>query len=254
MKAPYTLVLGLGIGFAVGWLLHAALVTPPEPTGPERGRARWERPVEPRPAVGDVEETLAHGPSPGPPVPTREEEVDVPALRREAAEALAAGEKSRFEHAVQRLTHAGTDEAHRAILESIRPESLPGPLIGMTYFRALHDADVPGIATVARRRFEMNLEAGRTSRVAAAGWVDLVARHGDDADIAWLVERDESGQIRSFSRAAIFSSPTAPARRAARRLLEAEGGERRRWPEYGRFDLEEVPPESLEDEVVAVRR
>lgn len=72
---------------------------------------------------------------------------------------------------------------------------LPHPF-GSSLGRALEDSEVTGLAESARRRFGQMLEEGGDSWTAAAGWFELVAAHGGREDLTWLLERNESSQIR----------------------------------------------------------
>jgi hypothetical protein len=144
-----------------------------------------------------------------------QEPVDVDAALRDLAAAREAGDVEAFHLAIAALSRADDPRAERRLLDLMAETnlSLPHP-IGTRIMTGLRRSTLPGIAAAARARFEANLVAGETSWTAAEGWLDLVANHGSEADLDWLLEQGQSPQIRSEAREALALSdnPLAIAR------------------------------------------
>lgn len=137
---------------------------------------------------------------------------------------------------VRALAKAGTPEADEILIRVVGDDGLsfPSPqTLAHLVYDSLEKSEQPGIADAARRRFERNLKDGRDSWVAAEGWLDLVARHGDLEDVHWLLARNESGQIRGKANESLglVRDPEAVAL-VRDYLLEAAGMKARRLLPY----------------------
>jgi hypothetical protein len=227
---------GLVLGALIGWLIRGLIIPPPAPAPPPRAGEDMSPapppPAAPAPAGSEAIPGAASPAEPPPPSPRD--------LLTRVRAAIREGDEGAFGTALRLLGRSEGEEAERALLALVEDPSVPSPLRGGPFLRGLARSTLPGIAAAARGRFEANLAAGEDSWVAADGWVDLVARHGDDADLVWLAGRNESFQIVDQARRAIFSSPSEAARRAARGLVESTRADiRGQIPDYLRWDLEE---------------
>lgn len=109
------------------------------------------------------------------------------------------GDLRLFLGVITALGRAGTSRADDVLIEIVGDEgiSFPHPQnLAYAVRPALERSEQAGIAAAARRRFEKNVRDGMDSWVAAEGWMDFVAQHGDLEDVHWLLARKESGQIR----------------------------------------------------------
>lgn len=243
-----SLAIGLVLGFAVGVATVTLLRVEPESAEPPTPETRHSSPeTSPAPAPDR------------PPLSAPDLPAEVPALqiirtgtpreikrlvfvRRvltdEEARALihrldaaqAAGDQEIFNAALSGLSKSENDTALRRLLDLFVDESLPY-LRGSHFVEAFHNCDVPGIAAAARRRFEIHLASGELSWTSAAGWFDLIAQHGDSQDISWLLEREESTQVRNSAREAIARS-SGPDAMAALEGLFREGKARARLVKF----------------------
>jgi hypothetical protein len=109
----------------------------------------------------------------------------------------------------------------------------PGP-VGDEFLDGLGESALPGIAAAARRRYELNVAAGTTSWIAAAGLFDLMARQGGSDEIAWLAARAESGLHRHDAREALVRSKSPLAVETVVRLLRQGKGDQELLVDFGR--------------------
>jgi hypothetical protein len=250
------LLLSLGVGFALGWLVFSRGEAPPETTtrAPRGGSPAPEQETPPTPAENpeprriDLAETIRNGALENlwPIVNDRERtwsDAEVAALVVRIDHAIAEKKADEFQAALRGLAQARTAAAQRKLLELMMDESLSFPhRMGRAFLEGLGDSDLPGVATAARRRFDRNVESGKTSWVAGDGYFDLIARRGSDADIEWLSSRAESGQIRHHSRRALARSDNPAAVRFVVRLIESGKGDQDLLLDFARRDNADAAP------------
>jgi hypothetical protein len=112
----------------------------------------------------------------------------VDALVTRLDSAVKAGDPQLFSAVVGLLGLANDPKGDAALIAVAADMAvdLPHPM-GTELASALTDSRVPGVAAAARARCERNIAAGETSWTAVAGWFDVVAATGSEADIEWLL-------------------------------------------------------------------
>lgn len=217
-----SVVLGVLAGFVLGWITFGALgkdearsSDPVSTTGPD-ARAAVLKGRAPSPSASDLTKGQGGASSPNARTPGAEDgEGGERALSSAEVEALVArlpksrseGDWRAFAKALRSLADARTPAAQQALMDVLLNLSIVFPKkVGRVFHEGLEHSELEGIADAARLRFEQQIASGKTSWVAADGWVDLVADHGDEADIAWLVAHTDSRQIRSSVQRALGKS------------------------------------------------
>jgi hypothetical protein len=143
-------------------------------------------------------------------------------VQRALAEARAAADWGAYLQALHELGAMHTAESQALLVEVMGDESLrfAGAWTGQSFLGWLSGCDAPGLLEAARRRAEIDLLDNKDSRWRGAGWLSLVAIHGDEAEIAWIEslgggERNAEMEVdRALAEGA--SNPVAAARLAAR--------------------------------------
>jgi len=209
------IVIGLAIGLATGWVLFGG-------DDPPRRKTREEMPAEPakearveQPEAPEPDEPVRDPLPPDFPTglsisngPNGEKQYVMGGRRIEprpldgidASLARARREKNWPEFFACLLEYAvlDTPEADRRLVDVMADSSLhlQGPFIGDRFLEALSDSGIEGIAEAARARAVVEIQEKKGSRWAGRGFLGLVAKYGDERDLAWL-ETLRTGRNRS---------------------------------------------------------
>jgi len=171
---------------------------------------------------------------------------EVAALVPRIGSSREAGDWGEFNKALRALAKARTPAAQKALMDLLSDLSIVFPKrVGRIFYEGLEGSSLEGIAEAARKRFEQQIASGKTSWVAADGWVDLVAYHGDDEAVAWLAARDESTQIRDSANKALAKSQNPNAVRHMLNRLREQRNRANHWREFDAF-VKSHPDEGFE--------
>ncbi len=259
------LFVGFGIGCGVGWFVFGrgedpaaipvlpatpyeteatppatSLVTPPTLQG-AAGAERAPPSADEAAAAKDLAQTIASGTAAEVKAAASGAEPPfgadaVAAARKRFPGARADGDWRLFEALLEVLGRADIPEADAALVVVLGDETLvfPEPM-GNDFHRWLAGSQVPGIAEAARRRLKRYAADGESSWIATHGWVDLVADHGTEEDIAWLLLEGDPRKMRDDGAVAVAKSKSPAAIQwmtDALVLPVSERGHRAGWGSY----------------------
>ncbi len=181
-----SLLLGLLLGFAAGWLVSRL-------TGTRVPEATTEEATDDGQPVGNAAEApvVLRGPSGSSNAKHPYETPDVETLRRRLETAQEGGDGPAFVDSLRGLGLLGTPDAHRALVAVLKDPQVLFPEDLAHEFRTwLADSEIEGIAEAAKARFEIRRRAEYDVERAGSGWFFLIGAHGSRAWLDWA--REES--------------------------------------------------------------